>query len=151
MISDRHVVLRILSQAAVPLAFLLGLAGASQMGFGLGGPIAAALMISLGMGVYGLVFGFPALAKALPPWAMTLFLAGALLGVLVISLASPGQVSASFSRIGFSADAAPIARTAQAIGMAAAAAILCACVLMLQAIGARAQPLAVMDAPEDVP
>lgn len=136
-----------LAQAAVPLAFLLGLASGSPIGFGLGGPIAAALMMSLGAGVYALVFGFPALAKAAPPWAMGLFLTGALALALGIVLASPEQVGATFSGFGKSAELSPAARAAQAFAMAAAAVIVSACVLMLQAIGARAQPLPIEDAP----
>lgn len=147
MTSDRHVVLRILAQAATPLTFLIGLASAAPMGFGLGGPVAAGLMICLGAGVYGLVFGFPALAKAAPPWAMGVMLAGAAAFLLAVVLASPQQSQAWLVRLGLASEIAPAALAAQAFGVAAVACIVSAGVLMLQAIGARAQPLSIEDGP----
>ncbi len=97
MTSDRHVVLRILAQAATPLTFLIGLASAAFL--------------------------------------------------LAVVLASPQQAQAWLVRLGLASEIAPAALAAQAFGVAAVACIVSAGVLMLQAIGARAQPLSIEDLP----
>lgn len=147
MTADRHIALRILVQAATPLALLIALSVAAPMGFGLGGPIAAGLMISLAIGLYALVFGFPALAKAAPPWILALLIAGAMAVMVGTALAPPASVLALLARFGESGEAPRAAIVAQAFGIAAVTAIVSASVLMLQAVGARAQPLVMEDTP----
>lgn len=146
MKSDRHIALRILVQGATPLALLLGIFIAGPTGFGLGGPIAAGLMISVAIGLFALVFGFPALARAAPLWAMTLLIGLALAAALAAVLIPPEAAAVALERLGVGADEARAAIIAQAFGIAAGALIVGAALVMLQAIGARAQPLTLEDA-----
>lgn len=145
MTSDRHIVLRLLAQAVIPLAVLVGIAMASPLGFGQGGPIAAALMICLGAGLYALVFGFAALADAIPGWLIALVITASLCVMLACVLARPEDFVAFARQLGLSEGGAPAAFAAQMFGSAAMLAILGAGLAMLQAIGGRAQPLLLED------
>lgn len=145
MTSDRHIALRLLAQALIPLAVLVGIAIASPLGFGQGGPIAAALMICLGLGLYALMFGFAALADAIPDWLIAAMIVASVLIMLAIVLARPEDMAVFAQRFGHSARDAPAAFAAQMFGSAAMLAILGAGLAMLQAIGGRAQPLPMED------
>lgn len=145
MTSDRHIALRLLAQAAIPLAVLVGIAMTSPMGFGQGGPIASALMICLGAGLYALVFGFAALADAIPGWLIWVVITASVWAMLACVLAQPEDMAAWARQFGLSDEDKPAAFAAQVFGSAAMIAILGAGLVMLQAIGGRAQPLLLED------
>jgi len=139
MMRDRHAVLRIATQALVPVLLLAGAVSLARMGQGLGGPAAAGLIVAAALALYALVFGFSALARALPPLAMRLLAGLALALLLGASLIGPQDLEAW---LGSAASPLRLRHAlAEAAGAALALLVTCALAAMLQAIGARARPL----------